>query len=159
MKKLPPLKNLVKKLDDVFQMWVRYRDNFTCITCGKKFPVGERKELHAGHFVSRGIYATRWDEKNVNAQCAACNLKQSFGDVEIIHNYELALEQKYGFGTVEELLNKKHQLYKLKRCDLLDMIDKYEKLKADYNSLPQGGISRATSPLSRVNEIIANKLS
>ena len=34
-----------------------------------------------------------------------------------------------------------------------------EKLKADYNSLPQGGISRATSPLSRVNEIIANKLS
>lgn len=131
-KKLVPLTKLIKKLDDVFQTVIRYRDNFTCITCGRKFPRGERTQLHAGHFVSRKIYATRWDEENVNAQCAACNLKQSLGDVEVIHNYENALEWKYSKGTVERLLAKKHVSFKLNRAWLEDNIKLYSEALEEY---------------------------
>ena len=79
--KKPTIKALIKKADDAFQTMVRYRDNFRCITCGRQFPFGERTNLHAGHFVGRGNKSVRWDEENVNAQCAYCNMQQSFGNV------------------------------------------------------------------------------
>lgn len=131
-KKGVPLKNLVKKLDNVFQMCVRYRDNFTCITCGKKFPRGERTQCHAGHFISRGIYATRWDEENVNCQCAGCNLKQSNADVEVINRYAKELELKYGAGTVDRLFQKKHSVFKLSRGWLEDNIELYTQALKNY---------------------------
>lgn len=131
-KKLTPLPKLVKKLDDVFQMVIRYRDNFTCITCGRKFPRGERKECHAGHFISRGVYATRWDEENVNCQCAGCNLKQSLADVEVIHEYEKKLKQKYGDNVVDRLLQKKHSIFKLNRAWLEENIDLYTAALKNY---------------------------
>ena len=132
MKKLPSLKKLVKKLDDVFQMCIRYRDGFTCITCGKKFPVGERTYCHAGHFISRKHFSTRWDESNVACQCASCNLKQSFGDVETIHRYEMELKQRYGEDIIEELIRKSHQVNKLSRPYLEDMIEFYSKALEEY---------------------------
>lgn len=132
MKKSVPLKNLVKKLDDVFQMCIRYRDNFTCITCGKKFPRGERTQLHAGHYISRGIYATRWDEENVAAECASCNLKQSFPDVEVIHKFEQELKLRYGDDVLERLFAKRHAPFKLNRNWLEQQIDFYTKALKEY---------------------------
>lgn len=133
-KKLVPIPKLVKKLDDVFQMVIRYRDNFTCITCGKKFPKGERKECHAGHFITRGVYATRWDEENVNCQCASCNLKQSLADVEVINRYAQALELKYGKGTVDRLFQKKHSIFKLNRAWLEENIALYSEALKNYEN-------------------------
>lgn len=134
MAKKTEKQKLIDKLDDVFQMCIRYRDNFTCITCGKRFPVGERKELHAGHYVGRGNYSTRWDEENVNAQCAGCNLKQNHGDAEIWHRYEVELELKYGKGTVERLLIKKHQIFKYNKGWMLDEIKFYEEALERYKN-------------------------
>lgn len=131
-KKLTPLPKLIKKLDDIFQMCIRYRDNFTCITCGKRFPKGERTALHAGHFISRGIYATRWDEENVNAQCASCNLKQSIADVETIHKYEQQLKLKYGQDVIERLFEKKHTVFKPNRVWLEDNIKLYSEALKRY---------------------------
>lgn len=131
-KKLTPLPKLVKKLDDVFQMCIRYRDNFTCITCGKKFQRGERKDCHAGHYISRGVYSTRWDEENVNCQCAGCNLKQSLADVETIHNYERELKRKYGDDVIDRLFEKKHQVFKLNRVFLEENINFYTKALKNY---------------------------
>lgn len=133
-KKLTPLPKLIKKLDDVFQMAIRYRDNFTCITCGRKFPKGERSELHAGHFIGRGVYSTRWDEENVNAQCAACNLKQSLADVEVIHRYEVALKQKYGDDVIDRLFEKKHAPFKPTRVWLEDNINLYKNALEAYKN-------------------------
>lgn len=131
-KKLTPLPKLIKKLDDVFQMCIRYRDRFTCITCSKKFPVGERQQLHAGHYISRGVYATRWDEENVNAECAGCNLKQSLADVEVINTYTKALKLKYGDDVVDRLIQKKHAPFKLTRGFLEENIEFYTKQLKEY---------------------------
>ena len=122
MKKKPTIKSLIKKADDSFQTMIRYRDNFKCITCGRQFPFGERTNLHAGHFVGRGNKSTRWDEENVNAQCAYCNMQQSFGNVFVIHNYERALEEKYGQGTVERLIRKGREVFKPTREFLEEII-------------------------------------
>ena len=122
MKKKPTMKALIKKADDSFQTMIRYRDDFKCITCGRQFPFGERTNLHAGHFVGRGNKSTRWDEENVNAQCAYCNMQQSFGNVFVIHNYERALEEKYGKGTVERLIRKGREVFKPTREFLEEII-------------------------------------
>lgn len=131
-KKLVPIQKLVKKLDDVFQKWVRYRDDFTCCTCGRKFPKGETTQLHAGHYISRGVYATRWNVENVNAQCAGCNLRQSLADVEVIHTYEVYLKAKYGNGIIDELLTLKHRPYKLNRAELENLIHYYTEKLDEY---------------------------
>lgn len=125
-------KKLIKKLDDVFQMCIRYRDNFTCITCDKKFRRGERTELHAGHYISRGNYSTRWDEENVNAQCAGCNLKQSRGDAWIWHRYETELKLKYGEDVIDRLFKKKHSVFKITTPWLKEQIDYYTKALKEY---------------------------
>lgn len=116
-------------------MYIRYRDNFTCITCGKRFEKGERVLLHAGHYVSRKVYATRWDEKNVNAQCASCNLKQSLADVEVIHMYEAKLKEKYGAGVLDYLFEKKHEIFKPNKAWLEEKIQYYQELVKKYKNM------------------------
>lgn len=135
-KKAPSISSLTKKADDAFQMAIRYRDGFKCITCGAQYPTGERAQLHAGHFISRTITATRWDEENVNAQCAGCNLKQSMADVEVISRYESQLKEKYGDDVVVRLFKKKHTVLKKTRGLLSDVIQKY----TDYIKL-KGGLN------------------
>ena len=135
MKKLPSLKKIIPVLDDVFQMYIRYRDNWTCISCGCKYPVGDKANLHAGHYIGRGSYATRWDEENCNGQCKICNGKQNWGDMETIYKYTMNLKSKYDSSVIDRLLAKKHKVFKLNRLDLLANVqiyldalkDKYEK--------------------------------
>lgn len=132
-KKLPSIKSMIPVLDDVFQMYIRYRDNFTCISCGCKYLVGDKLNFHAGHYISRGIYATRWDEENVNGQCRVCNGKQNWGDMETIYRYTMNIKQKYDSQVVDRLLQKKHSVFKLNRGFLVDNILLYYKeLKNKY---------------------------
>ena len=133
MKKLPSLKKIIPVLDDVFQMYVRYRDNWTCISCGCKYPVGDKANFHAGHYIGRGAYATRWDEENCNGQCKICNGKQNWGDMETIYKYTMNLKSKYDSSVVDRLLAKKHKVFKLNRIDLLANVQIYlDALKEKY---------------------------
>lgn len=71
-------KELIKRTDRLRQTYARYegavkkRGTYynVCITCGKVLPV---KDLQGGHFIPRGCYPLRWDERNVHAQCRRCN--------------------------------------------------------------------------------------
>lgn len=66
---------VVKRLDSIFSKWVRLRGaKITpdrrilnkCCTCGV---VQDITKMDAGHYISRGKYATRWSEDNVHPQC------------------------------------------------------------------------------------------
>ena len=74
-------KKLIARLDRVFSQWVRqscadHRGYVECYTCGKQ---AHWKTVDAGHFQSRGKFATRWmcDPEeglvNVAPQCKRCN--------------------------------------------------------------------------------------
>ena len=71
--KKPTRSKLIKKLDTVFSQYVRLsnaddRGYCTCVTCGKKGQMEDRRNNQAGHFISRANYSTRWDERNVKPQ-------------------------------------------------------------------------------------------
>ena len=89
------------KLDRLFSEYIRRRDADAgycrCVTCGK---VQHWKEMDAGHFVPRDRIATRWDERNVHAQCRECNRfrsGQQFG-------HGRAIDRMYGSGTADRLM-------------------------------------------------------
>ena len=116
-------KAIVKQLDTVFSQYIRRRDSqddmCSCSTCGVVKPI---KQMQAGHFMSRGKYSTRWDETNVHAQCAGCNMwKQGQQYKMSIH-----IDQKYGAGTAEELMNKSNRTAKFTDSDLIELINKYK---------------------------------
>jgi hypothetical protein len=52
--------------------------------------------------------------------------------VEVINRYEKALELKYGKGTVDRLLQKKHQVIKVNKAFLEDNIKIYKEALEEY---------------------------
>ncbi len=88
----------------MFSQYVRLRDSAgglaVCITCGVKKPI---KEMQCGHFVKRSVNLLRYDEENCNAQCYSCNVMR-YGEQYL---YAKALDDKYGDGTAEKLMNQR----------------------------------------------------
>ena len=94
-------KKLTDKLDRLFSQYIRLRDadefgRCSCITCGKSL---FWKEIHAGHFQSRGNKATRWNEYNVNAQCCGCNTFKA-GEQ---YKHGKAIDDKFGTGMADSM--------------------------------------------------------
>ena len=116
-------KNLIKKLDTVFSIYIRRRhaknDIAQCYTCGKK---DHYKKLQNGHFMSRKSYATRWDETNCQVQCVKCNMFEQ----GMSYVFGLNLNKQFGEGTAEELLRKSKEILKLSNDEVVSLITKYE---------------------------------
>jgi len=93
-------KQLIKKLDKIFSQYIRLRDSkdghFVCCSCGHLKPYSL---ADAGHFINRRWMATRWDERNVHAQCSSCN---RFDEGNLTGYYRFMLE-KYGQQTIDIL--------------------------------------------------------
>ena len=124
---------LKKTLDIVFSVYIRLRDNGTCITCGSMKPW---KEQQNGHFFSRQYLATRWDEENCNCQCVGCNVFRS-GNMAI---YAVKITEKYGPKVIQKLDRQRQKITKMTREDYLEMIHKYQKkidkIRADNEKSP-----------------------
>lgn len=123
-KKKPTRSQLVKRLDNLFSEYIRrrntdFRGTTKCFTCGKE---EHWKKLQCGHFQSRKHYATRWHETNCQVQCAACNVFR-YGEQ---YKFGLNLDNEFGEGIAEELLNLSKNIVKLSNVDLLDKIDYYK---------------------------------
>lgn len=101
-----PLAWYKKELDTWFSMYIRIRDNGTCITCGSKT---FWKYQQNGHYVSRQVLSLRFDEKNCNCQCAGCNVFKH-GNMD---EYALQLQRKYGKDILERLHKEKYKIVKL----------------------------------------------
>ena len=119
------LPSLDKKLWRIVSEYIRRRDvTFgdccSCPTCGK---VGHWKAFDAGHFISRDKKSTKFDEKNIHAQCPACNRFKSGKQYEM----SIYIDQKYGEGTANSLLIKSKQLVRRKRFDYEYLIDEFKK--------------------------------
>jgi hypothetical protein len=133
-------KRLMEKLDDTFQMYIRYRDNWTCCVCGKKVEPsseGAKSLMHAGHYIGRVNKTLRWDELNCHAQCRDCNCTQNAQGLDV--RYTLYLLNKYrnvlfdSKTILEYLAEKKQIMSNFSDVDLEEKIayysEKLEKLK------------------------------
>ena len=119
--KAKSLKSLRAKLDQVFSLYIRWRDTTpngrgTCISCG------EVTTLQCGHFIKRQHLMTRWNDHNAAGQCVRCN--HYLGGNE--GAFSLALVKKYGLAEVEHLLTLKHLPARFSRIALEGMISDYE---------------------------------
>jgi len=118
---------LVKKLDDVFSKFIRQRDTDEdglcyCYTCTT---IKDLKEMDAGHYIKRGCMRTRWDERDVHAQCTTCNRFKG-GRMD---EYALHLIKDYGEGIIEELMQLKHMPVKKHTIEELECLVKLYKDK------------------------------
>ncbi len=110
-------KLLKKRAWVVFSKWIRTRDNFTCITCGKSAP---EVMIHAGHYCHN---REDFNERNINAQCMGCNWRKK-GNMRF---YTIYMIDKYGLDYVKELLKCERGKPKLESAEFyLDIIKKYE---------------------------------
>lgn len=83
----------MKDADKWFSQFIRLRDAdenglVKCITCPR---VAHWTEMDAGHYASRAKQSTRYDEKNVNAQCGGCNRWQGGKFIE----HAIAIDRKH----------------------------------------------------------------
>ena len=88
MAKKKKLQTLLKDLETLVNKYIRLRDHGKpCISCG------EYKVLQAGHFFPvQGYKALRFNEDNINGECAGCNC---FDDAHLIP-YHDNLKKKIG---------------------------------------------------------------
>jgi len=117
--------NYQKKLDRVFSEFIRRRDsdqngNISCISCGK---IVNWKQSDAGHYVNRKHMSLRYDEKNVNAQCRACN---RFDEGNVI-GYTRGLFAKHGTDIFDYLRVKKSNICKMGSFEYQALISEYQR--------------------------------
>ena len=135
MKKKQTVAQLKKKATLYFSKYIRYRDATKkggvyyapCITCDKWLPI---KQMHAGHFQSCRHNSTRYNDENVNAQCAACNTYNQGEQFK----YAKALDLKYGEGTAEKLEKLAQEYHKLTVEELNDIISEAKHNISYYES-------------------------
>ena len=121
---------------DTFQMYIRWRDKWTCITCGLTVdPTSEtsKRDMHAGHFIGRNILALLTDEENVNAQCSSCNGKEHWNENK--EPYRNALICKYGDDIIDKLMMRKNIIKKFTKQSKLDDISNWNKMIEQYKEM------------------------
>jgi 5-methylcytosine-specific restriction endonuclease McrA len=114
MKKLKSIKTLKTKADKVFSLWIRNREPY-CYTCGSK------KNLQAGHFVSRSYLFLRYEPDNVHTQCVSCNVFKN-GNMAV---YALRLTDQYGEYILREFERNKRKSVANTRLFLEGIIKRY----------------------------------
>lgn len=102
--KLKSVSQLKKILWKLVSNFIRERDKFTCISCGR---TGSGGQIHAGHFLPSGNCGAllRYHPKNIHAQCYFCNINLG-GNGAI---YYTKMVEKYGQDYVNRLIEIKNQ--------------------------------------------------
>lgn len=116
--------NLKDKLDRIFSEYIRLRDADAngycrCISCDA---IHHWKDVDCGHYVNRSHMATRYDERNCNAQCRKCNRFDEGNNI----GYTKGLIAKYGDKVIDELYVKKYTISKMSKAEFEILIDHYK---------------------------------
>lgn len=108
-----------------FKLFIRQRDNFTCVICGNK---GEGNDIHAGHYIH--LESLDLDSRNMNAQCSRCNAMHNKNPVP----YTNFMVLKYGEEILDELDRLSRENKKLTGTEYEEVYHRYKKLNDDYKS-------------------------
>lgn len=106
---------LVAELDRLTSLIVRRRDG-RCVTCGGA------QGLQCSHFYSRRHLNIRFDLRNCNAMCSACNRRHNRNR----RPYERYMRKTYGAAAVAELDSLRAGLEKVTDEALSEMLQRYK---------------------------------
>ncbi len=118
--KATPRQKAVRHADQWMSKYIRARDR-RCYICGKT------DNLQNGHLITRGKFATRWDEKNCKCQCSGCNKRHEF-QPEIFTSMWI---EENGIEAYQELVKKSNDPVKIAVVDLIAIGDYYKKKYMD----------------------------
>lgn len=122
VKKKPSISKLKKDLWAIVSPFIRNRDKFICITCGK---TGSGGQIHAGHFLPSGNCGAllRYHPRNIHAQCYFENINLG-GNGAV---YYTKMVNKYGQDYVNKLFDIKNQTtIKADTTFYLELIELYK---------------------------------
>ena len=117
-KKLTPIPKLLKKVEKIFNAYIRERDQgLQCISCSNA-------GTQAGHYFPVRYSGVRYNEINVNLQDSYCNC-YAYGNQAM---YRIGLVKKYGEQAVKELEEEavRTQYKKWTRTELEELITTYK---------------------------------
>ena len=123
MAKQETVQQLIKKLQKVFNAYIRDRDkDKPCVSCGEY-----TDEKDAGHFYATSGYSgLRFDEDNVHGECKRCN---RFDESHLI-GYTENLKERIGESDFKALKEKaqdyKKNGVKWSRIELREKIEYYK---------------------------------
>lgn len=117
--KLKDRKWYLKKAQQVFNAWIRKRDEKEpCISCQRH----HNGQYHAGHYrTTAAAKSLRFNEDNCHKQCAPCNNHLSGN----IGEYRIQLIKKIGLERVEALENN-NEVKKWTVDELKEVIERYK---------------------------------
>ena len=122
---LKPLPKLLEQTQKVFNAYVRKRDEgLPCISCGSNLA------NQAGHyFPVKGFSSLRFNEWNVNLQCASCNMYKHGNQAM----YRIGLVQRIGEQKVIDLERQavNNRIKKWTRPELYELINTYKNGKSE----------------------------
>lgn len=125
MKKKAPSKTKLKtELDRVFSLFIRHRDRYKCVTCGKE----SQEQAQCGHYIPRANMNTRWDEENCHCQCVGCNVFKK-GNMD---EYAIFMVKTYGEGILEKMKMRKNTI---KQWTIKELQEKIAHYKEKLNNL------------------------
>lgn len=122
MGKLRSIKALKNHADRVFSTFIKSRDNYVCVLCGKT-----DISNHNGHLFKRGKWSLRFSEINCHCLCPSCNYLDNYEP----QHYISWFLNKYGKEKYDELYQISKQLLDKSagsmRAYLEGIIEKYGK--------------------------------
>lgn len=86
--------------------------NCTCVSCGS---VRHWTEMQGGHYVGRGVIATKLLEENIHPQCRRCNIRATESHV----GYALFMIEMYGVDFIKHLRKMMAEVKKWDRKEIL----------------------------------------
>ena len=110
------------KWDAVFSDYIRFRDNWTCQRCGKKYPE-KSQGLHCSHFYGRRSWATRIEPANAMALCYSCHIHVSSYPMDHVDLWE----NKFTKKETDEV-NSLHRFGLIKKKEIATE-ENYQKLR------------------------------
>lgn len=122
-----PLEKAHDKLWRLLSQYIRDRDNWTCVTCGKR---ETGRSMHGGHYVPGSNKATKYDPHNVHAQCVRCNFHEHSNATE----YSLFIVEKYGQEEHARIVKDGRGLKQWKLEELLTLIETLQTDPSQYET-------------------------
>ena len=123
MRKPKNKRRAMKRAREAMSDYIRERDNWTCISCGKKC---DKYNCDAGHLYNATYRNILFSESNVSAQCVYCNKYLQGNWSEYLKHHK----EKYGQDEYKRLESIKNVIRKFTIDELFE-IEKYfiEKLE------------------------------